>query len=158
MSIAATIADNVSVAETLEAGVDFGSDKAISHVLNMSHTLNSGTTPAGTHVAAFQQALTAGAATIDLTALPGAGGSTFSATGKRLRYIKVRNPSANANPISIEEGASNGYALGATISLAPGQWAAIWLDGDADAVGGSDKTLDLAGTGSQALDVFLIFG
>jgi hypothetical protein len=74
--------------------------------------------------------------------------------------ILFQNPSANANAITIAEGASNGYSgLGASfkIVLQPGEECRI-LKQAASAVGSGSKTFDLTGTGAQALGVQIAAG
>jgi hypothetical protein len=104
---------------------------------------------AGTTVTVVQttQALSTGTATIDLTASPYSGGV------KTPIRMFLMNPSANANTITIAKGGTNGYAgFGSSfsITLSPGE--SCQLDG-ASALSGSNKTLDLTGTGSQTLVV-----
>jgi hypothetical protein len=84
-----------------------------------------------------------------------------SLNGLKPRAILLENPSANANPITVSIGAANGYAgLGADFSLTlkPGQKGLLWLDAAADAVDGTHKTLDLAGTAAQALKYQIVAG
>ncbi len=76
--------------------------------------------------------------------------------------MKIQNPSTNANKITVASGASNGWRLdGATswtIPLAPGQSVAINCANASDTVGSSHKTIDLAGTGAQTLNVEMTAG
>ena len=117
--------------------------------------MNTNTSPAITKDACFTVTLSGGAATIDLTSItdPNLGTVTFNTLTPIT--IKFANPSANANNITIAKGASNGYTgLGSSFSLTipPGGEATLHLVG-ASAVGGSSKTFDLTGTGSQTLNV-----
>lgn len=62
--------------------------------------------------------LTAGALTLDLTALARAGASTVNLTGKRILAVKAVALATNTHPVTIKPGASNPYsALGLGISL-----------------------------------------
>ncbi|CAB4191862.1 hypothetical protein UFOVP1229_177 [uncultured Caudovirales phage] len=62
--------------------------------------------------------LTAGALTLDLTALARAGASTVNLTGKRILAVKAVALSTNTSLVTIKPGASNPYsALGLGISL-----------------------------------------
>jgi hypothetical protein len=111
--------------------------------------LSNYTFSAGTSVTTVQTtvALTAGAATIDLTAAPFSGGT------KTPKTLFLLNPMSNANSITIAKGATNGYAgFGSAFSttLVPGQ--SIQLDGSS-ALSSANKTLDLTGTGAQSLVV-----
>ncbi|MBM4043375.1 MAG: hypothetical protein FJ290_33220 [Planctomycetes bacterium] len=164
MPITATVTSNLTVVETLDGNRPFAADaKArVTHdVLNTSASLTSGSSPPGTKVAAFQKALAAGAGTIDLTALVGTNGLAVDGTGLRVQAVKVRNPATNANPITLSKGAANGYnGFGAdfSLALAPGAHALLVPNDAGSDVGGANKNLDLAGTGTQALDVQVVLG
>jgi len=102
---------------------------------------------AGTAITVVESstALSTGTATLDMTASPISGGT------KTPIHLFLMNPASNANSITIAVGGTNGYTgFGASfsITLTPGQ--SVQLDG-ASALGGSNKTLDLTGTGSQVL-------
>ncbi len=131
---------------------------------NSADTYSASTAVPVTKKAAYQKALSTGTATIDLTALPGdSADETVNGTGLKLQFLKLRNPSANANVITATKGASNGYGLGAaggtwTIPLDPGQEVLITGDESNPDVAGGAKTIDLSGTGSQALDVEIVLG
>lgn len=127
---------------------------------NSSGTLNSGTSVPVTKEATGTKALSAGAGTLDLTAIPGVDG-TVDATGLKVQACKLICPTTNANPVTVTEGASNGYELlgnAFTFILKPGQHVTLYLDEDAPDVAAGAKNIDLAGTGSQELDYEFIFG
>lgn len=164
-SISVSYRNDVTVAQTLDSAStpSANADKrVITHqAFNDTLTLNSGSTPDVTKMAAFTKALSAGAATIDLTALTGTNGATVNGNGDKVRIFKAINPSSNANSITLTEGASNGYELagnGWTVVLQPGQHFTFYADEDAPTIGGSAKTIDLAGTGSQTLNVMVVMG
>lgn len=166
MSVTLTYTSILAVVETLETNVPFASasDKTVTHN-GLDQTLSgitAGTAASpSTKVAAYQKALSAGAATIDLTAIPGVNGVTQDMSGLRVQFAKFRNPSGNANPITIGEGASNGYEMlgnGWTILLDPGCEILLYNPEASPDVAGAAKTIDLAGTGSQALDIILVAG
>jgi hypothetical protein len=126
-------------------------------------TLTSVSTPAITKRAGFKQALTSGAATIDLTALPGITvDETVNGTGLQVQFIKFVNPSTNANKMTIGKGMTSGYQLdGATtwsIVLAPGMSALINTNSASDVIASGKKTIDIAGTGVQPLTVEILMG
>lgn len=164
MSISVSAAMTLSVTETL-AGIPFASttakDKQIVHNgLNETWTLNSGSTPPATQVCDFQKALSTGAGTIDLTAVPGSLGN-LDLTGLKVQLVRFRNPSGNANPITVTFGAANGYLLLGTawkMILQPGQSVELFLNDASPDVDATHKNIDIAGTGSQALDVLLVAG
>lgn len=165
MSIAATYVSQITVVETGE-GVFLGTDNTLTtNGMNRTEGLTGSSGVPVTKYSSFRQALTAGAATIDLTSLPDYNGTPAAVTflGLKVQMIKVRGKSDNANPITITKGASNGYGLGAagatfTIPLEPDCEATIYLDDKAPDVAAGAKTFDLTGTGSQVLEVTLVAG
>ena len=153
MSVRATAAMNLSVAETIDTSVPaLGAQNTIVHDgFTSTHTIYSSTTPPATKVAAFTKALVAGAATIDLTALTGTSGASVTFSGLKVQMVKIINPSTNVNPLVVVPGASNGYnLLGAAfkITLKPGEEHQFYLpEGPPDVAGGA-KTLDLTDGGA----------
>lgn len=124
-------------------------------------TLTTGGSPDVTTVVSFNKAMSGGAATIDLTSLTGTNGATISASGLKLRILKAIAKSTNANVVTISDGASNGYTwCGSSWSLAlkPGAQVLLYDSGQGDAVSGSVKTIDLAGTLAQSVDFIMVFG
>lgn len=121
--------------------------------------LTTTTTPDVEAVSYQNSVLTAGARTIDLTALPTAGG-TYDATGKKVRAFMVKNKTGNG-VLTISEGATNGYALlgaGFTFRLAAEQQALFYLGDAAPAVASGDRTIDLAGTGTEQSEITIVIG
>ncbi len=117
-----------------------------------------------TKVAGFVPALSAGAATIDLTAVKGANQADVDGSGLRVVAAKFRNKAGQA-AITISKGASDGYdGFGAdfSVTLTAGADVTLFAAGDAGengaVVGAANKTLDLAGTGTDELEVILVFG
>jgi hypothetical protein len=164
MSVNVAYQAKVAVTETLESNVPAtptGSRSVVHSAWDSAKTLKSDSTPPATKVAAFEQALTGGAATIDLAALAGTNGATVAGSGLRVQVLRVKAPATNGNPITIAKGASNGYdGLGASFShtLVPGGEATFFLNDAGGDVGGSNKNLDLAGTGVQVLQVEIVLG
>ncbi|KKK95666.1 hypothetical protein LCGC14_2670530, partial [marine sediment metagenome] len=98
MAVEVTYAANCTVVEELTGNTDSlsAADKEVTHSqFNTSDTLNAGSTPPATKVAAFVQALTAGTATIDLTALIGTNGATVDGSGLKVQVLKMKNLGAN---------------------------------------------------------------
>lgn len=164
MSVQATYASNCTVVETLANNTASAPDatRKVTHSnFNTAVTLNSGSTPPATKVAAFEVALTAGSGSIDLTALTGTNGEAVDGSGLRVQAIKIRNKSTNANAISIAKGASNGYdGFGANfkITLAVGADAMLLSQDAGSDISGTNKIFDLVGTGSQVLQVLVVLG
>lgn len=121
--------------------------------------LGAATSPAASEAGYCTQAMTAGAATIDLTSVATSRGRTMTYSGLKIRAIRLYNPSTNAS-ITVAKGASNGYTgFGSAFSivLRPGYEVTIYDGGNGVAVSGSVKTLDISGTGSEVLQ-FAISG
>ncbi len=153
----------VTVVETFSGATD-GDNTATFAPLNEDATFTASTTVPVTKHASFTQALSSGTATIDLTTLPGiTADETVNGTGLKVQFLKLINPSTNANKIVASNGASNPYRLDGlttawSITLAPGQAVLLELNDAADDVSGSHKTIDLAGTLVQTLSVQIVFG
>jgi hypothetical protein len=159
-----TLNSQLSIVETLNGlAVSPGDNTVTLTGLNETVALTGSTTPPVSAATAFAVTMSGGAATIDLTALPGLTPSeTINATGLKGAAIKMSNPLTNANKIAVSQGASNAFRLDAatnwSVVLAPGQSVLFNLDGLTDAVGSTHKTIDLAGTGSQVLNVEIALG
>lgn len=164
MSVAAIYSVAVQATETLETNVQAAdaNQKSIKYTgYNSSLNLNGASTPPVTKCAYFEQPLTSGAATIDLTALPGTNGATVNTTGLKVQVFKIKNKAANANPITVTFGASNAYLLGGSawkFILQPGMEITVFGNDATPDVGSSTKTIDLAGTGAQIAEVAIIAG
>lgn len=152
-----TIAAKLSITETMTS-TDVpnlsSADAAAAFALGVSEAISGVTV-----VASMSKALSAGAGTLDFTSLTHRGVSV-SLSGLKVKYFAFANPSTNANAITIVEGASNGNAmLGSAFSLTlqPGDYVVGKIT-NSQTVGGSDKTIDLSGTGSQTLSLILAGG
>lgn len=164
-TVSAVYTSAIVATETIDDGSLSNSGNAVVHsAFNKSATLNSGSTPPATVVVAFNQALTGGAATIDLTALTGLNGATISAAGLKLQAIQAKATAGNSGVITLTAGASNGYKLASVsawkIGLSPGG-CMTWVNGadtGDDVANGSTDEIDLAGTGTDSVDLELIFG
>jgi hypothetical protein len=128
--------------------------------LNTTTTLNAGTTPACSLDSIFTLALIAGAVTLDLTAIPDPNLGTLTGLGLTLNMLKLQNPAANANPITVKFGAANpyvGFGAAFDITLQPGEEFMV-SKLVASAIAAGNKTLDFAGTGTQAINVQVVIG
>ncbi len=163
MSISAAIAYQLTVTETLSptfADTNTSNRKVVTNGLNISKTLNAGSTPPGTMLSAFQKTLVSGGGQIDLRTLPGTTG-TQDGNGLKLQACILYNPTTNANTITVAVGTSNGYTFAGaacSVTLSPGDTIALFRNDTAPDVDGTHKLLDIAGTGSQVLDVELVLG
>lgn len=162
MSVSVVRTVQVSVVETLE-GEFVGADNTVTiNGLNASETLTSSTTPPVTKCGSGSKALSAGSATLDLTALLGSDGvSAVTLTGLKVASAIFKNPSTNANSITIAKGGSNGctsFGSAFSITLFPGMQIEIRGNDNAPDIGGTDKTFDLTGTLAQPLQYQIVGG
>lgn len=162
MSIVVNYASTMTVLETLTVGVPDVPNPVITHSsFNTSGQFIGSSTPPASKVADFQQALSGGVATINLTALTGTNGIAVDFTGLKVQFVKFINPSTNANAITVTFGASNAYLLhGAAFKyiLQPGEEVMFKGLSTTPTVSASLKNIDISGTGTQALNVQLIAG
>ena len=160
----ANINASVEVIETLSKTNLNGSTSSNKELISkISKTLNltSGSTPDVELIYEGTQALTAGTATIDLTALTNSEGATITTTGKKVRLIMIVPTSSNTAALTLTVGASNGYLLGGAawkFAFTDEQWALIYLGADAPDVGSSAKNIDISGTGTESVKLLILFG
>lgn len=161
MSVSVTYAATCTVAQTLanNTGSAAASTRVITHAeYNESATLNAGSTPPAVESAFFLLTLTAGAATIDLRALTGTNGASVDGNGMKVQVVRFKN--LGANIMTISTGASNGHDFFTADGLVvqPGGHVMLFSNDNASDVGASDKTWDVAGTGSQTAEVSIVLG
>jgi hypothetical protein len=164
MAVSCVYALTMTVTETLSGStvpaLSASNNSLIHSGYNKSGTLNASSTAPATKCAHVLQALTAGAATIDLTAVQGTQGNvTFS--GLKIQLFRATATTGNANVLTLTEGASNGYELAGNtwkVGLLSGQSFMFFGNDGAPDVGGSAKDIDLAGTGSQSVEISIVGG
>lgn len=162
MSVTTAYTSALTATETLTTNVpDVTSNSIVHSGYNKTLNLTGATTPPVSKTASFAKALSAGAATIDLTALVGTNGAAVDGTGLRVVMCKFQAPAANANPITLKFGAASPYnLLGASwqIVLSPGQEVLFYGVAAAPAIAAGAKNIDLSGTGSQAVNCIIVMG
>lgn len=160
MAVTATIVRSMATIETFSEGSVASSNATITHNgYDESNALTSATTPPITKCAFFLGTLTAGALTIDLTALTGTNGGTVDGSGLKVQAIHLKNLGANAMTFAV--GASNGYDLagsGFSVTLAQNQDFLFYGNDATPDIGASDKTIDVSGTGSQTFECSILLG
>jgi len=151
---------NLTVIETLTGDALQSSGANVVHdAFNKGATIDASSAVPATKVYAAEIALSGGAYTIDLSSLATLQ-ETLDATGLKVQAIKLINKAGNA-VMTFSEGAANGYALlGAswTLDLLAGQEAQFYLNEAAPDVAAGDKTIDVAGTGTESFQVILVLG
>jgi hypothetical protein len=162
MSVQVTYGSKLTVAETLPGGDLASNARTVTHNGNdTAGAFNAGSTPPVSQIAAFSIPMVNGAATINLRALLGTNAAAVDGNGLKAQFVKFINPGTNANPITISKGAANGYdGFGAdfSITLGPGGELLLKLNSYGDVISDGNKTLDLDGTGTQALTMELVNG
>jgi hypothetical protein len=163
MTVRASFAGSLTVVETLTGSYVLTTDNTVTLQLGTSSlTLDGTTTPAVTKGTVFGKALSSGVGTIDLTALPGlTAEETINGTGLKVIIMILRGKATNTGPITVTFGAANPYLLlgsGFSLKLQPGQQQDLYLLALAPTIGSGAKNLDLAGTGSEVLEVGLAMG
>lgn len=128
-------------------------------------TLNATLTPAVTKVWSDKVNLAAGAATLDLTSLTGPAGTTVDFTGLKVQLVKLACPAGNTVGITVDRGASNAYNLfGADnasaeqVEILPGCSMVIFNNDKTEDVSATIKNVQLAGTGTESIEIILVAG
>jgi hypothetical protein len=137
-----------------------GGNTLIHNGLNLDVSLPISGVPM-TAVQIIKKALSGGSGTVDLTSLTGTLGEAVTLNGLKVQAVTFKNPTENANNITIGEGASNGHELlgnGWTLTLPPNSQMTLYIPEGSPDVGASTKTWDLSGTGSQFLMIGIAAG
>lgn len=160
-ALSVDIRAEISATETLSGG-DIATPQIVQHTGYNQRLLADGTTTPDLTKAAYEQVnLVAGAASIDLTALQ-LNGAAVDLTGTQPRGILITALAANVGDITVSKGVTNGYTgAGAafSVTLNPGMSVLLmWTLDNALAVGAGAKTLDLAGTGTDGVQLSAVAG
>lgn len=165
MSVSLTFRSELSALVAADGElVDPGNNTVLLSGLNESGTYDATTSVPVTKAAAYEVPLTAGAATIDLTALVGLSlEEVVDGTGLKAQFVKFKNKSSNANLMTVTRGASNGWGPDAagsafTIPMSPGQSHLMSLADASIDVAAGDRTIDVSGTGAQVLQIEILLG
>ncbi len=160
-TITAAYVSQITIVETSTDPYVSPADATITYDgLNTTETDDAATTPPATAHAVFSQALLAGVATINFRTLPGPHGQVLDMNGKKLQMFKFINSVEN-NPITISPGAEDGYDFmgpAGLVVLGPGDEISARFVDNRDDVDNTHKTIDLAGSTTEALTVQLVFG
>lgn len=162
MSVEVAWAETVTVVETLPNNTGSAADasRKVTHTnYNLSGSINAGSTPPATLNAQFLLTLSGGAGTIDLRALTGTNGASVDGNGLKVQLFRFKNTGANS--MTLTPGASNGidlFGASSSITVPPGASFLFNFNDASPDISGSDKTIDVAGTGSQAAQVTVVMG
>ncbi len=160
-TISVTKQQNITIVETFSGG-DAADNTLKFTYLNSEETLTASTTVPVTKHAEFSQAMTSGAVTLNLVALPGkTADETVVGTGLKVQLAKFTNPSTNANNITLVPGASSGFNIfgaASSVTLVPGQSVTFeGKDGSPD-IDSSHRTIDVTGTTTQVIQCVFVLG
>ena len=160
MTVTALFTAKLEVTEQITVGVP-DAIAAQSNIVHNVWNISDLTLTPTTMTSSFVATLVAGALTVDLRALTGYGGYAIDGVGLRVQGIFIQALATNAAVVTIAIGASNGYdGFGSTfaVTLKAGGVALIsTLDNGSDIAAGK-KTLDLSGTGTDAVNIQLVMG
>lgn len=162
MSVTVTARQQITVVETLPGNTGSATDanRRVTHdQYDEIRTLNANSTPPATLHASFLLTLIAGAATIDFRNLVGTNAAVVDGNGLKVQEFRIKN--LGANNMVLTPGAANGLdLLGAAFSLTvfPGATHHFFLNDGAPDIAAADKTVDVAGTGSQTAEVTVVMG
>lgn len=162
MAVTITPTINFAAVETLTTGVDGATAPSVTHnkfnIPSVTHNANS---DAPVTMASYRTySMTAGAFIIDLRVLLGVGDEVQDANGLKLQTIVIRNPTGN-NTITVGEGATNGFPLfGASndVEIPADSELGFHIPEGVTNVSATDKTIDIAGTGTESFDVGITLG
>ena len=162
MAVTITPTINFAAVETLDTGVDGATSPSVTHnKFNIpSVTHNSGSSAPVTMASYRTYTLSGGAKIIDLRALLGVGDESQDANGLKLQTIVIRNPSGN-NTLTVGEGAVNGFPLfgaGNDVDFPGDSEMGFHIPEGVVNVSGTDKTIDVAGTGTEKFDMGITLG
>ncbi len=160
----ATLLSTLSVIEALQDVAGAEGETVPSDSLNPTQSTYTPTSsPPGKYYSSQSLALVAGAATINLTALPGLQ-AAIDGTGLKLNVLRIRGELDGSNAkLTVSEGAANPYELfGAAnpMEYPAGCRTCFTFEFDdalADIAAGA-KNIDLAGTGTDSFFVEIIVG
>ncbi len=164
--IEVTYNSNLTIKQTLDDTINPGASAANRVVTHNNHNQTISATGASTDHPVTKGlskkfAMTAGALTLDFRAILGTNNLSVDGNGLKPRFIKLRCPATNANPIVIVPGAVNGLDLfGAAfkLTLTPGQEILAYLKNGAPTIADADKTIDITGTAAQEIEVDIAMG
>ncbi len=157
-----TSINQTNLSETTTDSADPNNSQSSAFVQGTQRRYDGTTGPIVTKAYHRKITLVAGAATLDLTALVDTD-LTIDMTGLKLREMFLVSDSANANSITVQPGASNGYTgwgigtQGLILGTANDEHKLGPLYGGI-AVDGTHKNIDIVGTGTQKVFVSMLFG
>lgn len=153
--------------ETPSLALDLVSNPVIQHRISysggVSGTIDGDTTIAVDDAFSDRITLTAGAHTIDLSALTSTLGTTKNFTGKKVKGMILSANASNTGGVLVKRGASNGYPIFSTLAGEATVWPGLpfvqLFGNNLSAIGASTKTVDLSSADTDAeLELVIVVG
>lgn len=164
MSVNAKYDFKLTVEETPALSEDLADDPTIVQKMTGANgTLTASSTVPATKSWADQRQLSAGADSLDLTALVNSARDNIDMTGLKVQLLKIKAAAENANAIKFDVGSSNGYNIfgSATseVSVPPGGMIMLYgADGLPDVAAGA-KAIDISSSDVDAIyDIQIVAG
>jgi len=159
----ATFEPKFTVHEVLSTGISAASsNKTVKHLdYFASQDL---ATAGGDTVVVFTQAMSGGAATIDLAVLTGTGGGSVSLVGKKIYGIGFRSTTGNSNPVTVKENATEGFEFSTgdnwTMTMKSAGDIVCWSSttGSETIASDTNDKIGVSGTLAQSVDVIIVAG
>lgn len=164
MSVSAVLQALLKVTESVTQSGTLSNSREDLHTLDAGDTINANSTVPATKVASYNdQALTAGALSIDLTSLTDPYGNSVDMSGLKVQRFFFQWDEDNTDTCTIVDGASNGYNLfgdaSGQVTLNPGDSVLlIMTDQHADVAAGA-KTIDISSSDTDGVfDCIIVAG
>ena len=166
MSVSALYVMKLIATETPDLGLDNADNVPFDHDIGVVNgTLIASSTVPATKASSDDINLVAGAATIDLTSLPGPLSTTVTFDGLKVQLVKIKCPTTNTGGVTFAVGAANGYNLfGADnasaerVEVMPGGSEMRQTPNNGEDVDATHKNIDVTGTGTEAFQIELVAG
>ena len=160
MSVSSKLVSTLTATESITTTNPATGNLSVTSTLSSTTSLGASSTPTVTKQWSGLVTLSAGVATLDLTALTRDGLATVDATGLKLRGLKIKADSLNSSAVTLKPGAANGYDnFGLGLSVKALDEILVGPLNSPTAVDGTHKTLDLASAMAAAkVTLVMIFG
>ncbi len=162
----ATVLSKIDVTENVQDAPGASGKTITNTAMNPSQSqYNATSTPPATNYSADNWTLTGGAATIDLTDLPGLQ-ANIDAVGKKVRVLRIQGAVGNG-ALTISPGAVNGYELfgsGNDLVYPAGNTKPFQMEFDdaapdiTDVSGSGESQIDLSGTADDVFEIEILVG
>lgn len=162
MTVNASFTHTFTATETKAAGNELTTPVSATHAKSATGTLSATSTPVASDIWSDERTLSAGADTIDLTALAETGFAAKDFTGLKVQFVRIIADPTNTDDLVFDEGAANGYALfgsGGNILLGPGDEAIFKHNETLEDIGSTNAEIDVSSSDVDAkYQIILVVG